>query len=306
MSAFRANWEEAFITNTKEQLRTNTKIAYAERDMDIDLLQEEDLQELAQFITDHDLKYAGNTPLEVYKACSDFKKQRAHRSFKEAEHQYLNLANWLCMARKAPMMVEAFKEKILPRIKEVHSTQKHIKLENDSEDIVQGYIDMVVTLDDGKKYVLDLKTSARKYDENAANESPQLTLYAYHEGVEDIGFIVLYKNIAKDKTRVCTSCGKQEMNNRVKTCSNLVSDKRCGGELGEEVIRRAELDLILGRVNSRLAESVISNFDIINQQVKHGVFYKNFDSCSNWYGGDCPFKRLCFSGDDSGLICTKK
>lgn len=302
MTTFFANWSEGFISKKKVSLATNTDIVYAERDMDWSLLTDEDLAALSNFITLNKLEYIGSGPAIVYDKCSDFKKQKAYREFRQKEHEYYNYANWLCMARKAPLMVESFKKNILPRIVQVHSTQKQIKLENEEGDTAQGFIDMVVTLDDGKKYVLDLKTSARKYDENAANESPQLSLYAFHEGIEDVGFVVIYKNIEKNKTRKCLSCGTVEQNNRVKTCSNLIKGSRCGGTLGETITPEAKIDLILGKVNQDYTKAVLDNFDVVNNLVKQGIYYKNLDTCRNFYGGDCPYVNLCFGGCTKGLV----
>lgn len=303
MTVFWENWNSAFINKKREDLPTNTKIAYAEKDMDWDLLQEADVLKLESFIKTKNLaKLAKGDAKETYKECQDKKKKRKYVKFSEAEHQYLNYANWLCMARKAPLMIEAFKKHILPKIKEVHSTQKQITLENDEGDVARGFIDIVVTLDDGKKYVLDVKTSARKYDEDAANNSPQLSLYAHHEGIEDVGYVVLYKNISKVKTRVCTSCGHVEDNNRVKTCSAEVEGKRCGGDLKAEVEREASVDLVLGKLNERYTQSVLENFDTVNNLIKQDIFYKNFDSCNNWFGQRCPYYKLCFEGDDTGLV----
>jgi len=297
MKVFWENWEKAFINKTLEEIPLNTKVAYAKTDMDWDLLQEADLLKLDQFIINNKLEYIAKFDQKAaYKECVKYKEQRAHRHFKEKEHQYLNLANWLCMARKAPLMVEAFKKHMLPRITKVISTQKEIKLENEDGDVAQGYLDMVVELDDGKTYVLDLKTSARQYDDNAAAESPQLSLYAFHEGVKNIGYVVLYKNIAKNKVRTCTKCNKVEANARVKTCSNEDTGSRCQGELSEVIDPEARLQLITSEVDESYTKAVIENFDTVNSLVKQGIFYRNFDACSNWFGQVCPFKKDCLGG----------
>ncbi len=298
MSVFFKNWEKAFINKKLEEIPTNIKVAYAKTDMDWDLLTDADLFKLTQFIESKDLAYiASSDPKDTYKECVKFKEQRAYRSFKDKEHEYLNLANWLCMARKAPLMVEAFKKHMLPRIKRVISTQKQIELQNEDGDIAQGYIDMVVELDDGKEYVLDLKTSARQYDDNAASESPQLSLYAFHEGIDNVGYIVIYKNIAKNKVRTCVKCNKVEDNARVSSCSNTVDGTRCKGDFSEVLDPEAKVQLITSPVNENYTKAVIENFDTVNSLVKQGIFYRNFDACSNWYGGLCPFKDDCLGGN---------
>jgi hypothetical protein len=299
---FMDNWSNGWINKKKEDLQTNTKIVYAERDFDKDLLTAEDIIDLDAFAINNDLYKATDDPIELYKECLNRKKQQAYKEYNELHNQYLNYANWLCMARKAPLMIQAFKEEILPRIVKVHSTQKHIKLENEDGDITQGYIDMVVELDDGKTYVLDLKTSSRKYDEDSAKWSPQLSLYAYHEDIENIGFVVLYKNIKKEITKTCVQCGFNEENNRVKSCSNKINGKRCGGDLDEKIKPVAVIDLILDKRDDNFSNAVIENFDTVNTLISSKMFYKNFDSCENWYGQRCPYFDKCFANSDKGLI----
>jgi hypothetical protein len=59
-------------------------------------------------------------------------------------------------------------------------------------------------------------------------------------------------------------------------------------------------------VPRKTEEIVLENFDNTNEAIKSGVFTRNFNSCTNHFGGLCPYYKRCFFGDDTGLVDMKK
>lgn len=111
--------------------------------------------------------------------------------------------SWVSLKRKAYMILEAYKEQILPRIKEVKFVQKNIKLDNAQGDSFIGFVDFCAVWEDGRTVIFDNKTSSIKYAEDSASTSEQLATYfeATKEEikVDAVGYIVLPKKIRKQK-----------------------------------------------------------------------------------------------------------
>ena len=300
MEVFLKEWEYAWVNKTRIHVPMSTQIVYAQADFDKAILTDADKLKMNQALKDLNLADIGQD-LDAYKQVSDFKKQAGHRHFREEEFKYLNYCNWLCMIRKAQYLLEAFQQTIVPRIKEVKAVQKEISFVDESGSTITGFIDFTCVWEDGQEYVLDIKTSARPYDEDEANNSPQLTLYAHHEGISNVGFIVLQKAIKRDTERLCASCGLKEDNNRVKSCSQEVKGKRCGGALNERTTYHGEVQVVLGKTNEKLTDMVMHNFNEVDKLIKQGVFLKNLSSCTDWYGQKCPHWNMCFKGSMEGL-----
>jgi len=97
-------------------------------------------------------------------------------SDKEAIEGGLN-PNWVSLHRKGVMMIDAYKEQIMPRIQEVLAVQKNVKLTNENGDKFVGWIDFVCKWEDDKIYIVDNKTTSVKYKEDSVRTSPQLATY---------------------------------------------------------------------------------------------------------------------------------
>ena len=112
--AFRFN----FINNKGYYLPECKLITYAKTDFDLDLLKEEDLKWF------NDRQYELNTLTnnsisEVVAILQDKKATSGYNSLSEDEKELLNLANWLCLYRKGIVMLRAYSEQVLPKIKQL-------------------------------------------------------------------------------------------------------------------------------------------------------------------------------------------
>ena len=153
---------------------------------------------------------------------------------------------------------------IKDNVAEVHHIQKKILLENAKGDKFIGYLDFVVTLKNGKKVLVDLKTtsSMQYYKDGCVEESPQLAIYAEDLGIRDAAYLVIEKNVRKRKPRV-----------RLHYIE---------GTLSEEHMEKVFYDI---------AEATVA--------IKKGEYSKNKDSCFKF--GNCAYYDLCHFGKKDGL-----
>ena len=210
------------------------------------------------------------------------------------------------MRRKGHTMIDGFITKIKPRIKKVLSTQEYITLENEDGDKIIGYVDLVAELEgEDKPIILDIKTAASPYEDDAHLTSPQLILYVHATrekyNTDKAGFIVLGKNIMKNKTKICSSCGHDGSGGRHKTCDNTIDGKRCNAAWLEKINPECFTQIMYGDVPSQTENLVMENIDDIAHAIKSGHFTRNLNHCFNAFGGHCEYVPLCYKGKMTDL-----
>lgn len=212
---------------------------------------------------------------------------------------------------KGLLMIKALREKILPKITKVHSTQEAIALGNTDEsgDSFIGFVDFIADYEGyDKPIIFDLKTSSVKYAPESVQESQQLTIYTYAAGdkynTKLAGYIVLSKKIRKIRTKVCSDCKHTVVNNTSKTCNNIIANsERCGGAWDITVEFDVDVDVIIDTIPSKTEEIVLDLMDNTHAKIKAGEFPQNPDSCFNKkYHRRCVYYDLCHSNSMEGLV----
>lgn len=207
---------------------------------------------------------------------------------------------WKTLYHKGLCFLEAYYKEVLPKIKEVVSVQERFSFENADGDEIYGLIDLIVRWEDGKLYLLDNKTSSFKYSKDDAKNSPQLSLYHYvineKYKLDGIGFIVLNKNINKNRLRQCNICYDVTMDkNRYKTCPlkpslgpNWInppkSPNRCGGEFTVSIRPTVDIEYIFDTIDPDVQDQVIDKFDKANNGICNGVFAKEHNPVFGKFG----------------------
>lgn len=319
IKVFDSEFEFGYINNKKIHLPNSELITYAKKDLDLELLTEEDYKRFKDFDKELWVKNAPNSSnkelLESeYNYIARLKEEKGFENLCSGMKQEYNLVNWMCLKRKAHIMLKAYKEKVLPKIKKVIDVQKRILVTGKTCDEIECYIDLIVELDDGKKYVLDNKTSGIEYDENEAATSQQLIMYYYacnKEGMnlDGVGYVVMYKNIQKNRIKICEKCGYNGTGGRHKTCDNEVQVKsiagpgniRCNGIWKETIDPECKIDIILNKVTRPAQNLIIQSFIGANEGIKAGVFPPNVDSCMK-FGNKCVYYEKCWSDKEDNLI----
>ena len=300
-------WRFQDVASKNTYLPTCTTLVYSKNDFDKDLLTEDNYKKLEK------------TKEEIL-TLVEKRTELGYDNLSEVDKASVNNAFWFCLQHKGHLMIDAFEKKVLPRIRKVHSTQEYISLKNDDEDSVIGYIDLVAEIEGyDTPIILDVKTSAMMYDEEkSVIFSPQLSLYVH--AVSDkyqtrkAGFIVLNKNIIKNKTKICSKCNHDGSGGSHKTCNaeyiQTVESKkgpvekmlRCGQEWIETIDPEVYVQFIVDDIPQATEDLILSNIDEINQAIKNETYTKNLANCLNSYGRPCDYIDLCYRGKMDNLV----
>lgn len=285
---FKGLWEKQEINGVLTELKYSIIVVYANSDLDLDLLPEdyEDLDEV----------------LEI----KDKKDSVGFDNLNAMEKQVFNEACWEIAKTRGLLMLEAVNNEVLPKITKVHSTQEKIELNNGNGDTVIGFADMVAEYGDyPEPIVFDFKTSAREYEPDSVRTSPQLTLYVHalseKYNTRKAGFIVLSKQIQKNRKKVCSVCGNDGTGSRHKTCAAETNEKRCNGAWNETINPKAKVQVLIDEIPEQLENIVMENVDDINKAITNGIFIRNLGSCEKPWG-KCSFYDLCHKNSDKGLV----
>jgi hypothetical protein len=297
------------INNEQTYIPTCVDVVYANTDFDSDLLTEDDYNHIEEQTKEWELD--GHTdPLETYKALSNKKKQSGFDSLSFDEKRFFNLLNWLSSRRKGLLMLNAYRKKVIPRLEKVHAVQEYVSLDNEVGDKIVGYVDLIADVKGVGTVILDNKTSAREYEEDSVLTSPQLSLYTHilkdKYNTRLAGYIVMRKSVIKNRKKICSKCEYDGSGARHKTCNNVVEGVRCNGEWTETIDPDIHIQFITDSIPEKTEEIVLENTDVINESIKQGLFPRNLNSCTNYFGGNCPYLGLCYKGDMHGLLDVNK
>ena len=303
--AFRQAFSAGTINDLAIDIKTSPRVVYGERDMDWDLITVEDMEDIAQYCSDeHKDNLKG-----LFNSIRALKKANGWKNLHESTQTFYNVCNWHSLWHKGVLMLEAYNNEIIPRIK-VIEVQKEIKLNNGTDELV-GYLDLLCTWENGEVILFDNKTAGQPYEDDAVRTSQQLTIYSEalaQEGikVDKRGYIVMLKNIDKDYIRHCVSCGNvAEKAARHKTCNNEINGKRCGGDWHEVMNPKCHIQVLIDDIPTRTKDIILENIDQTNQLMQSGTVTRNFQSCNASYGR-CQFYDLCYKDDASELDQKKK
>lgn len=308
-----------------EKIAKNPDVVYSNTDYDGDLMEKSDWAKAFRYRDELGLS---GEPWELFDAIKQEKKERGWPNIEERRRQFYNYMNWLAMRRKGFLMLDAYKEQVLPHIAEVLAVQKYVKLVNSEGDYVRGFVDAVVRWEDGSVVCLDNKTSSIDYEFDAVLKSPQLALYQiimnneaadsehpWEHEIEKCGYAVLHKRMRKDITKTCVKCGYEaEKGARHKTCSAETEDGRCGGKWARDVKFNVATQILVDKVPEHVIQIVKDNVSAINTEIKQNlklletagidpnrVFARNFNACKKPWGL-CEYYAKCWNNSDEGLI----
>jgi PD-(D/E)XK nuclease superfamily len=308
---FEKTFTTSKINDEEVYLPTNISLVYSNSDFDGDLLTEEDYKFITKTIESSQLTQYTDY-LEVYKQLGSRKKESGFDSLTDKEKSFFNLMNWTCLRQKGFLMLQAYRKKVLPRIHKVYAVQKKVSLSNNVGDSIVGYVDLIAELkgEEGVAVILDNKTSSMEYEADSVLTSPQLSLYTHilekEYSTRKAGYIVLRKQIIKNRKKICKSCGFDGSGGRHTTCNNTIGGKRCGGEWVETISPEVAIQFIVDEIPEATEALVMENVDGINDAIKAKSFTRNLNSCSNWYGGKCAYFNLCYRNNMQGLEYIKK
>jgi hypothetical protein len=313
------NYEQLFLKNMQKQFAygkatqifDNDDIVYSYSDFDADILTPQDFSQLEIWAKDLGFISQTYTPnndelINVYKACVALKKN-PYKAFKPENKTFFNRASWLSLQRKGLLLIESFKKDFYPKITKVLATQQRASITDpNTGDSIVGIIDMVLEIEGyNKPIIFDLKTAARPYTEDQIDLTTQLTLYAGMQGnnynTDLVGYVVLCKNINKDKVSTCKNCGNLK-SSRHKTCDKDINGSRCNGDWDEKIVPNPQVQVLIREKTQQQINDLFLDIGNIILAMKQKIVYKNTSKCTNWYGGTCAYYNACHKNDLSGLV----
>jgi hypothetical protein len=228
---------------------------------------------------------------------------KAGEELSENQHKAVDLLCRGSLGCKARLMFDAYREKVLPRITRVYNVQKPSG---------PGFLDATVEWSGVGKVVMDHKTSGKAYPPDACDYSLELALYAGEEKVNNVAYVVLMKQIRKNRVKTCEICGHIGTGSH-KTCDAItdVTDdgrgaKRCGGEWTVTILPEADIQVVHGEITPRALEVAAEVQTQIQKAVDEKIFFCNFAQCNSQFGKQCKYKRLHWHGDMTGLEVKSK
>ena len=302
----------------KEQLdiRTSHDVEYYASDFIPEILEDAELTSLKTFISNAGYIIDVNKdsfdpenqpdPIDLYNEISGYIKEKLELN--STDLSYYNYASWLSLKRKGHMMLELYKEEIMPQIKRVVSIQRKVELPNGEGDEFIGYIDFEAELEGYEGIItVDNKTSSRPYKLADINDKGQLLGYDEFTLNGKAGYIVLNKKIAFTKELTCQKCGK--MTTRpVKKCPEGGTGKnRCNGELDLNKIAYVKYQILVDNIDEEKKELHFDKLCGILEGIENEEFpqIRENNNCFQ-FGKPCIYFDYCRSNpadpDIRGLI----
>ncbi len=306
---FKKTFTDGEINRVPTFLPYSPLVVYGATDFDGELLAQEDIEAFQTYASGLGIFPDELSPKDIViedevAALLEVKKQHGFDYLTPEKKSILAYAHWLSMYRKGEIMLKSYSEKILPKIKQVLAIQKKSSIVNPHGDEITIYLDLIVELHDGTRWLLDNKTTVMEYTEFSPQQSQQLILYYHSEkdeyGLDGVGFIPIYKTILKNRTKICSSCHKDGSGQRHKTCDAEIDGKRCNAAWYEAIKPEARIEMLLNKVPEAAESLVIETFDAAAEGIKAGSFGPNLSACKM---GTilCPFYNLCWKGSEDDL-----
>lgn len=199
------------------------------------------------------------------------------KELKDLEGKDYNFKAHQSLLRSGKLMIKEFHNTVLPHVKKVIKLQEYVKIENDAQDEIMGFADLICEWDDDRLLVLDIKTSANPYKADCIHTEEKGTQTAlYYEALKNkhnldaVGFLILEKKIRKGTSK-------------------------------KDPWTKAQI--IIDKPDDQIIETMYEQYDEVITKIKEG----NFPCCSpkcDQYGQQCAYKKYCQSGgtDLTGLV----
>lgn len=245
---FLKHMSRTFHNGSYVNLRDFYYAQYTKSDFDETMLTEADLGMIGQ-----DLEYC-KAHVEWYH--EEMKKKKPEVSSEDVK--MFNQINWHSLKNKGLLMLQAYKEEVMPQIHKVYSIQERVKLPNEKGDYIEGVIDFTASFVDEPEvvYVVDNKTASKAYKDKDLDESDQLHLYAYYKELKHIAYIVCEKNIRKREPRV-------------------------------------RINILKGKVDDDFTDNLLDDYENTLYDIRQEEYTPNFDSGCVFYRKKCEYYDIC-------------
>lgn len=178
--------------------------------------------------------------------------------------EQVQLEVWNHLCKVGGMMLQTYVTHILTEFKEICSVQTKQIINNEVGDEFVLVTDFSAILQDGRKVLIDNKTSSdikKAYPKNSVKNSTQLSLYSEYEDTKLCGYIALQKKLVDD---------------------------------------RVIWKLVIDEPSEETATKSFERIDSTLRSIKREEFPKNEKSCY-LYGKPCEYYKYCKFGSKKDL-----
>ena len=267
-------------------------------DFDIDLFNEQDRDMVLRMV--QNCGYKGDDLTELAKELLTSIRYSGYKYLSDNQKRAINLMCDITGVMKASLLLAEYISYVVPRLDKIIEVQRQVEIDN-----IVGIIDFIGEMD-GKRIIFDNKTSKNFYQSKDVKYSPQLALYSDLLGIESAGFIVLLKDIAKDKIKTCVKCGKDGTGQKHRTCDKLIDNERCHGEWDEEIRLRPMIQILTDSIDVKNSQMVRQSLNETLAAKKANLYPRNLSSCGWMYGRKCPYFYKCWHGSNKDLETKEK
>lgn len=220
----------------------------------------------------------------------------AQGNLSKNQEEILRYACWLSIKKKALLWIESYKKWIMPRFEKVHHVQKEFTYDIGNGK-VRGILDFAATLKDGRRVLFDNKTSKYAYEPDAPLLSPQLALYAHVEKYDYVGFVVMNKQINKNKVKTCQNCGAITKGGKHRTCAEVIDGARCHGKFDVKVSPSAYVQIQVEKIPQRNKDLIVQAMNDTISCIDSKQFPRNLTNCNSKFGKPCVYFNKCWRKD---------
>lgn len=264
--------EEVFDDMWKPVLTTDY-VVYTKKDYDESLLEKEDVWQILDYLLKHyknlypdtDISASDLDPLSCVQDMIEYKSTKA--KLNKEQHGLIDLASWLSLRRKGHLLLNVYREEVIPTIEYVYDIQITVGIEDGEGNVIEGFTDFTASFKDepSVKYIVDNKTSSKAYKEDSVRISEQLSTYDIQLKFGKGAYIVMEKDIRKKEPRV-----------RISIIRDVISEE--------------------------LVETTLDRFDEAVYIINKGEFPANKQSGCRPFGQLCDYYGLCHKDSMDFLI----
>jgi hypothetical protein len=237
---------------------------YYVSDFSPELMQKKHLKQLQVF----EPTYSLSAFLDFHEQCKE--QLRAKEILNEGDRLLFNYLSWVSLVEKGKLMIDSYRQVVIPQISEVVDIQKPISIKNEDGDEITGYIDFTAKfVGDDSIYICDNKSSSKAYTPGSVKESFQLATYCEAEGTNKAAYVVSEKKIFKKDS--------------------------------DTIVNGIRSSIIKDVIPEEQFQATFDRFENTAYNVQQGLFPENRSSCFS-FGRICEYYKVCNFNDYSGLI----
>lgn len=233
--------------------------------------------------------YPGDNPVSL--AFSLMDKTKAGEELSGNQVKAYDVLCRASLESKAELIFKAYAAIVLPKIKKVISIQKRSGA---------GKLDIIADWEDVGVAIVDNKTSVKDFHDNAVEFSAQLAMYADAEKINKAIYVVINKQIKKNRLKICSVCAFEGQGSHT-TCNNEIDDKRCKGAWNESILPEVDIQIVHGEITPQAIEVVREFEESVHKSTEAKIFPCNVQECNSMFGKPCVYRDLKWKGSMEGL-----